>query len=176
MKHFVLLLIVQFVHLGTSMVQDCGKPNTPPNFSNGSRIMNGKEAIPHSFPWMGSIESPLLGEHWCAASLVSPNWAMTAGHCGVHFFLGETIGDAIAFGLHNRSDQHKSIKIKEVFVHPDYDNNSPERANDIALFRWDDPVEFNNEISPICLPDQDDFGDNSTFGVGFECYLSGELL
>ena len=172
----VLSLLAVFI--GVSIAQECGKPSTPPNAGNNSRIVNGEEAIPHSFPWMGSIESPLLGEHWCAASLISPNWAMTAGHCGVHFFLGDTIGDDIALGLHDRSDPHhfQSIKINEVFVHPNYDNDNPERANDIALFRWDEPVELNDEISTICLPNQDDMGDNSSFGVGMNCYLSGEFL
>ncbi len=28
-------------------------------------------------------------------------------------------------------------------------------------------------ISPPCLPDQGDYGDDSTFGIGAECYLSG---
>ena len=160
--------------LGVSIAQECGNPTIPPNEGNNSRIMNGEEAIPHSFPWMGSIESPLLAEHWCAASLISPNWAITAAHCGVHFFLGNIIGDAIAFGMHDRSVPHQSIQINEVLVHPDYDDT--EGTHDIALFRWDNPIELNDEISTICLPDQDDFGDNSSFGVGMNCYISGEFL
>ena len=28
-------------------------------------------------------------------------------------------------------------------------------------------------LAPPCLPDQGDFGDSSSFGVGMECYLSG---
>ena len=63
----VLSLLAVFI--GVSIAQECGKPSTPPNAGNNSRIVNGEEAIPHSFPWMGSIESPLLGEHWCAASI-----------------------------------------------------------------------------------------------------------
>ena len=173
MKTFTSLLLV---FLGGSIAQECGKPSTPPKEGSNSRIMNGEESIPHSFPWMGSIESPLLGEHWCAASLISPNWAMTAANCGVHFFLGDTIGDSIAFGLHNRSDPHQSIRINEVFVHTKYDNDNPERAHNIALIRWDEPIEFSDEVMPICLPDQDDFGDSSSFGVGMNCYLSGEFL
>ena len=171
MKTVVPLLTV---FVGLSIAQECGKPSTPPNQGNNSRIINGEEAIPHSFPWMASIESSLTGLHYCAASLISPNWAVTAGHCGVLIYIGTYSGDTVAFGLHDRADSHQSIKIDEVFVHPDYDN--PDRANDIALIRWDDPIEFSDEVMPICLPDQDDFGDSSSFGVGMNCYLSGEFL
>ena len=64
--------------------------------------------------------------------------------------------------------------MEAVFIHPDYDE--PDRANDIALIKLTDPAEFNDIVSPICLPDQDDFGDSSSFGVGMNCYLSGEFL
>jgi len=165
------VLVLLVVYVGVSVAQECGKPSTPPNERNDSRIINGQEAIPHSFPWMASIESSLTGLHYCAASLISPNWAVTAGHCGVIIYIGTYSGDTIAFGLHDRSDSHQSIKIDEVFVHPDYD--SPDKANDIALIRWDDPIELNDEVIPICMPDQDDFGDSSSFGVGMNCYLSG---
>ena len=170
MKTVSVLLVV---YVGVSVAQECGKPSTPPNERNDSRIINGQEAIPHSFPWMASIESSLTGLHYCAASLISPNWAVTAGHCGVIIYIGTYSGDTIAFGLHDRSDSHQSIKIDEVFVHPDYD--SPDKANDIALIRWDDPIELSDEVIPICMPDQDDFGDSSSFGVGMNCYLSGKL-
>ena len=43
--------------LSVSVGQECGNPAVPPKPSNaGERIINGEEAIPHSFPWMVSIE------------------------------------------------------------------------------------------------------------------------
>ena len=65
------------------------------------------------------------------------------------------------------------IRIKEVFMHPQYDH--PDRANDIALLKLKEPAQFSDTVSPPCIPDQDDFGDNSSFGVGMDCYLSGVL-
>ena len=35
------------------------------------------------------------------------------------------------------------------------------------------PAEYSDYVSPPCLPDQDDFGDDSSFYAGMECYLSG---
>ena len=63
------------------------------------------------------------------------------------------------------------IRIKEVFMHPQYDH--PDRANDIALLKLKEPAQFTDTVSPPCIPDQDDFGDESSFGAGMDCYLSG---
>ena len=38
-----------------------------------------------------------------------------------------------------------------------------------VLFGW---IPFSVDTA-YCLPGQDDFGDESSFGVGMECYLSG---
>ena len=66
------------------------------------------------------------------------------------------------------------IRIKEVFMHPQYDH--PDRANDIALLKLKEPAQFSDTVSPPCIPDQDDFGDSSSFGVGMNCYLSGKCF
>ena len=50
------LAIVTYL-ISVSVGQECGNPAVPPKPSNaGDRIINGEEAIPHSFPWMVSIE------------------------------------------------------------------------------------------------------------------------
>ena len=72
------------------------------------------------------------------------------------------------------SPGRQNSRIEGVFIHPDYDE--PDRANDIALVKITDAADFNDNVSPICLPDQDDFGDDSSFGVGMNCYLSGKFL
>ena len=92
----------------TSLAQECGKPAVPPpTEGNGTRprIINGEEAIPHSFPWMASIEGDLVDQHYCGASIISPQWAVTAGHCGEIIYIGIYSGDEIALGLHDRREQ-----------------------------------------------------------------------
>lgn len=91
--------------VGVSIAQECGKPDIPPNKGNNSRIINGEEAIPHSFPWMASIEGDISEQHYCAASIISPHWAVTAGHCGEIIYIGIITGDEIALGLHDRREQ-----------------------------------------------------------------------
>lgn len=43
----------------------------------------------------------------------------------------------------------KQLEIVETFVHPDYEY--PSTYNNLALFRLDKDVEFNEHIWPICL-------------------------
>ena len=110
--------------LSTSLAQECGKPSIPPTATggNGSRIINGEEAIPHSFPWMASIEGDISDQHYCAASIISPQWAVTAGHCGEIIYIGIYSGDEVALGLHDRREQEggKSTRLtKDLSPSPD---------------------------------------------------------
>ena len=161
------------VWLSFALAEECGNPVIPPNPAS-DKIINGQEAVPHSFPWMVSIQGH-YDPHYCGASILSPNWILTAAHCGKIVFIGTYSGDEVVLGQHERENGesgHQVIGIEEVFLHPQYD--SPDRANDVALLKLKEPATFNDNVSPPCLPDQDDFGDESSFGVGMECYLSGK--
>lgn len=62
----------------------CGVPVHPAVIDRSlvSRIVNGTEAVQHSWPWQ--IQLRLSGEHKCGASIIDENWVVTASHC---FFL-----------------------------------------------------------------------------------------
>ena len=44
-----------------------------------SRVVNGQDASPHSWPWQISLR--VRGRHICGGSLIRPNWILTAAHC-----------------------------------------------------------------------------------------------
>lgn len=58
-----------------------------------SRIVGGDIATPGDWPWqvtydwVGNTGNP---GHWCGASIISPNWIVTAAHC---FMMSENVAD-----------------------------------------------------------------------------------
>ena len=42
--------------------------------------MGGQTALPNSWPWQLSLREK-GGKHYCGASLISSEWAVTAAHC-----------------------------------------------------------------------------------------------
>ncbi|KAK9391960.1 chymotrypsin-like elastase family member 3B [Crotalus adamanteus] len=57
----------------------CGRPAYPPH----SRVVNGKDAAPYSWPWQISLQYERDGvfRHTCGGTLITPDWVMTAAHC-----------------------------------------------------------------------------------------------
>ncbi|KAM9209094.1 serine protease 33 isoform 2-T2 [Dugong dugon] len=68
----VLLLLLLGV-AGTPESAACGKPHV------SSRIVGGRDARDGEWPWQASIQH--RGAHVCGASLVAPQWVLTAAHC-----------------------------------------------------------------------------------------------
>ena len=44
-----------------------------------SRVVNGQDASPHSWPWQISLRK--RGGHICGGSLIRSDWIVTAAHC-----------------------------------------------------------------------------------------------
>ncbi len=60
-------------------------------------------------------------------------------------------------GAHNKDTSEESqisVGIEEQFVFPGWNPNTID--NDIMLFKLDEDVEFNDNISPVCLPSSAD--------------------
>ncbi|XP_016110525.1 cathepsin G-like [Sinocyclocheilus grahami] len=91
-------------------------------------IVNGREAKPHSRPYMVSIQ--IFGQHNCGGFLISNEFVLTAAHC----WNGSQILTVVV-GAHDlrKSKTLNRIGVKNYIPHPDY-KTSPVR-NDIMLLR-----------------------------------------
>jgi len=110
-----------------------------------SRIVGGQKALPGKFPWMAALvyDDSRPYDSFCGASLVHPQWVMTAGHC----MEGESISSfQVVVGINNlRTEVGHVRSVKQIIVHPDYDDYW--LYSDIALIELSEPV----NIQPVSL-------------------------
>nr|XP_025964131.1 serine protease 57 [Dromaius novaehollandiae] len=120
----------------------------PMSCAQGSWIIGGKAAAPHSRPYVASIQ--MDGQHVCGGFLVWPKWVMTAAHCiiprrnpSVHVVLG-------AHRLEEPEPSQQVFSIEESIAHPHYNPRSVD--NDIRLLRLNRSATLNQYVKRIRLP------------------------
>jgi len=126
-------------------------------------IINGTEAKPNSWPWMARLDQVR-----CGASVLSPRFLLTAGHCTAR------PGQVVIFGAHNltKRDADEPTRtrrnIKRWIPHPQYGVRYLE--NDIAVIELDEPLNYTAAIQPIGLPSYTNAKSNLT---GTQVTLTG---
>ncbi|XP_053191481.1 complement factor D [Scomber japonicus] len=112
--------------------------------SQSEGIIGGREVVPHSRPYMASIQKP-EGEtmkHECGGFVIADQWVMTAVHC----MPTGPEGRRVVLGLHSLSEDEETkqtFDILELHNHPDF--NPLNYDNDIALIKLDHP--FNSSVA-----------------------------
>lgn len=128
----------------------CGRTQTTNRFS---RIMGGRDAVPHSYPWMVSLAKRSLNNlHLCGGVLLTRRHVLTAAHC-IEDFKG--VNDMNVFaGLHYITEKKNPISALSVDIHPHYEPDT--FANDLAVVTLSSPLPDNDpRIGTICLPPDD---------------------
>uniref|UniRef100_W8B249 CLIP domain-containing serine protease n=1 Tax=Ceratitis capitata TaxID=7213 RepID=W8B249_CERCA len=157
---------------------ECGKQVT-------NRIYGGEIAELDEFPWLALLVYN-SNDFGCSGALIDDRHILTAAHCvrgeGVRekkglklIRLGEfnvkTEPDCIEEPDYlNCADAAVDIGYDQIFVHPDYDEHSVAKFNDVAVVRLSRAVSFTHFIMPICLPNK---GDESPFKAGEMFSVSG---
>ncbi|XP_036432136.1 chymotrypsinogen A-like [Colossoma macropomum] len=145
-----------------STAYGCGVPAIPPVITGYARIVNGEEAVPHSWPWQVSLQDS-TGFHFCGGSLINQYWVATAAHCGVR------TSHRVILGEHDRSSNAEAIQtlaVGKVIQHPNY--NSYTINNDITLIKLASAAQLNSRVSVVCLPASSD-----NFPGGLKCVTTG---
>lgn len=152
----------------------------------GDRIYNGNDTLLDEFAWMALIEyigsdgKPVLN---CGGSLINQRYILTAAHCVTGAVLRQ-VGrlNRIRLGEYDLSKDIDCIKsdcnnpvvnmgIEEVIPHPQYDDSSQHKQNDIALIRLNGVVQYTDFIKPVCLPSA--LGQRSSLRTGTNLIVAG---
>merc|ERR1719435_150554 len=117
-------------------------------------IVGGEEAAPHSIPWQVSLRRASDNFHFCGGSVLGPNHVVSAAHCTVIWDSPEEV--VVVAGEHDRSvdeGTEQTVSVASLTVHENY--GSPKSyENDIALWELAEPLEMNEFVAPVALPEQ----------------------
>ncbi|XP_071854282.1 transmembrane protease serine 3-like isoform X2 [Apostichopus japonicus] len=126
-----------------------------------SRIIGGNDASLGNWPWIGSIRTS-SGKYLCSASLIHPEWAVTARHC-----IGQG-GHEVVFGdiLLSESSPYQQRVTFTPSGHPDFSYATLQ--HDIALLHLNRSVNVTDYVRPVCLAEFE----NET-SIYEECLIAG---
>ncbi|KAG5449582.1 Plasminogen [Clonorchis sinensis] len=164
--------------------ETCGiRPNTP---SIVAKIVGGEVATPHSWPWAVRLSVKPPGRRpisFCAATLVAPQWVLTAAHCLLVENKRMPVGRMVNlrdqmksilyvhFGDHDKTkleEVQQDIRVEKVILHPRYHRKLMADGDDIALLYLPKAVNITPEVSYACLPTKD-----VQVEPGTQCYAVG---
>uniref|UniRef100_UPI00358E5AB0 coagulation factor X-like isoform X1 n=1 Tax=Myxine glutinosa TaxID=7769 RepID=UPI00358E5AB0 len=112
------------------------------------RIVGGSICPPGQCPWQVLLLNQ-NGYTFCAGTLLSDLWVLTAAHCVLH-----TPRITVRIGEHDlrRSEGwEQQVTVRRSIRHPDFDPDTYD--NDITLLRLAKPIKLNFHAIPACLPD-----------------------
>ncbi|XP_028285049.1 hepatocyte growth factor activator isoform X4 [Parambassis ranga] len=134
------------------------------------RILGGTSALPGTHPWMAAI---YIGESdFCAGSLISSCWIISAAHCFFRNPLRSQIRVVFGQQKFNVTDPNTRTFGVEDYIFPEQFSVFNPTLHDIVLIKLKKQdgqcVKKTPFIRPICLPDK-----STVFPDDFCCTISG---
>ena len=119
-----------------------------------SRIVGGNNA-PAPIPWQVHVHYKISGFS-CGGTILDEETILSAAHCFYPLSDLSDPADYIAAGIKREgSSAGQKVDIKEVIIHPEYDDSRAVAKfdNDIAILKLKEPLTFNADVQPARLPD-----------------------
>ena len=107
---------------------------------NGGKIVGGQEVTPNSVPYQLSLQYR-NGFHFCGASILNENYALTAAHCCELIIASEIQVVAGEHALSQTSGYEQLVPISKVTYHEDFGTNG--MNNDICILKTAKPFQMN---------------------------------
>ncbi|XP_018570644.1 proclotting enzyme-like isoform X2 [Anoplophora glabripennis] len=127
----------------------CGAKN---GYQDQERIVGGHNADVNEWPWIAALFNG--GRQFCGGSLIDNIHILSAAHCVAHMSSWDVARLTVKLGDHNiRTNSeinHVEKRVKRVVRHRGFDSRT--LYNDIAILTLDSPVDFTQQIRPVCLP------------------------
>ncbi|XP_036401495.1 transmembrane protease serine 9-like [Megalops cyprinoides] len=127
-----------------------------PTGASDSGIVGGREAKPHSRPYMVSLQNN--GHHVCGGLLIRKDFVLTSGHCLLISSLSPRSRPLeVVLGAHNISEREATqqrIEVEKYHKHP-FHSKPRQRDYDIMLLKLKTNARLNKYVKVIGLPKKD---------------------
>ncbi|KAH8277732.1 hypothetical protein KR018_004420 [Drosophila ironensis] len=159
---------------GVDYKEVCGRRMFPE-----PRIVGGANAAFGRWPWQISLRQWRTSTylHKCGAALLNENWAITAAHCVDNVPPSDLLLRLGEYDLAEEEEPYgyQERRVQIVASHPQFDPRTFEY--DLALLRFYEPVVFQPNIIPVCVPENDEnFIGQTAFVTGWgRLYEDGPL-
>ncbi|KAJ6223576.1 hypothetical protein RDWZM_002121 [Blomia tropicalis] len=137
--------------------QSCGIARN----SNNVRIVGGRNAVPHQYPWLVYIEiefQPNSLIDSCDGTLIDNQWILTAAHCFAPEPNHRQTDVSLYIGAHNLDNDRENrmvVSAQKIIRHSEFDDYDETSRYDIAMVKLPKPIDFENtkiHAAPACLP------------------------
>ncbi|RNA20810.1 serine protease 27-like [Brachionus plicatilis] len=146
---------------------ECGRRIDEIKGRDLNKIVGGQVTDPEDWGWQTALEYD--GIFFCGGSLINSQWVLTAAHCFDIIGIQNLSSFVLRFGLHDKEnpESHSTTRnVNKIIIHPNYNNVNLD--NDIALINLNTPLNYTDQILPICIPDQSQiFAGESSLATGW---------
>ncbi|XP_045904705.1 mast cell protease 1A-like isoform X1 [Micropterus dolomieu] len=127
------------------------------NAADGTHIVGGRDAAPHSRPYMASLQ--VRGDLNCGGVLLREDFVLTAAHCEISIPYTVVLG---ADSLSGNEPTKQVFSVARSIPHPNYDGH----ANDIMLLKLDRSAQLTEAVQLIPLA-------NGRLRISSQCITAG---